>query len=349
MAEDLPEKRAAKKGPVFKRLRELTGWRKVALGMWARPTSPTVYGEQRLDMTKVVPFLESMNQAHGVKLTPLHIFVKAVGDMFRQYPDFNVVLRRRAFYSRTSNDVFVQVAIRRGAGDLSGVKVTQLDQKTVLDVYRDLAARADRVRSGEDKAMEKAKKSMVRIPTWIMPNIVRLVDVLSNDIGLNLSFMGVPPDAWGGCMVTNIGSFGLPHGYAPLVPPSRVPMLFCLGAARDEPVAVNGQVEVRKMLTVTATFDHRLFDGLQIAQLSEHVKSHFEDPAWLAEELKAHPPAPRPPWGPPPPPPPPRPTGRPCLSARRHHEALERTDRGGHTRRARRHQQEHRLRRAPVA
>jgi pyruvate dehydrogenase E2 component (dihydrolipoamide acetyltransferase) len=285
MTDDLPEKVSKRPPPIFTRLKDLSRWRRVAIGMWDAPTQGAVYGEQRLDLTQVMPFIQQVNQQFGVKLTPLHVFVKTVGDLFAKYPHFNVMLRRRRFYARATADVFLQVAIKEGGGDLSGIKVSAVDRKTIVDLAREVAQAAERVRGRQDKKMEKAKRLMASIPPLLMPSVVRFVDILNNDLGFNLSFMGVDRDAFGGCMVSNIGSFGLPHGYAPLVPASRVPMLFLLGAARDEVVAVDGVAAVKRMLTVTGTFDHRVYDGLQIAQVCEHVRARFEDPSWLMDEL----------------------------------------------------------------
>lgn len=286
--ETLPVKRQVRSSrQIFKRLKKLTGWRRVAMGMWRRPTESHVYGEQKLDFSKALPLIDELRERSDLKVSPLHVFVKAVGDMFHVYPEYNVMLRRRRFYMRQTADVFMQVAIREGGGDLGGIKVEAVDRKTILDLAREVAVRAAKVRAREDKDLEKTKSALQRLPPELMPAVVRLTDVLSNDLGLNLSFLGVKPDAWGGAMVTNIGSLGLPHGYPPLVPASRTPILFCIGALRDEPVAIDGKVEVRPMMTVTGTFDHRVFDGLQLANMCRHLKDRVESPEWLLDEVLA--------------------------------------------------------------
>ena len=45
------------------------------------------------------------------------------------------------------------------------------------------------------------------------------------------------------------------------------------------PVAVAGQVVVRPMLTLTATFDHRYADGFHAAQFARAVREYCENPA----------------------------------------------------------------------
>jgi len=269
----------------FTALERLTGWRKVSIGMWGPPTDPTVTGEQKVDMTKVLPVIQRIREEHDVKVTPVHLWVKCVGHMLAEYPDLNVMIRRRKFFTRSTADVFMQVAIFEGDGDLGGILMRSVNTKSILDIGREVAERAQRVRAHQDKELEKAKKSMMRLPGMMMPLAVRLTDILSNDLGINLSFIGVKPDGWGGAMVTNVGSFGLKQGFAPLVPAARVPAVFCLGMTHDVPMVIDGEVVARRAMSVSATFDHRVYDGMQIAKLQKYIVGRFENPEWMLEEL----------------------------------------------------------------
>jgi pyruvate dehydrogenase E2 component (dihydrolipoamide acetyltransferase) len=79
-------------------------------------------------------------------------------------------------------------------------------------------------------------------------------------------------------MVTNVGGFGVTHGYAPLVPFARTPALLTVGAIVDKPVAREGRVIVAPVLTVGGTFDHRFIDGFQAAKLSRRFQDIVGDP-----------------------------------------------------------------------
>ena len=45
------------------------------------------------------------------------------------------------------------------------------------------------------------------------------------------------------------------------------------------PVAVNGQVEVRPMMYIALTYDHRLIDGREAVTFLKRVKELCENPA----------------------------------------------------------------------
>ena len=59
--------------------------------------------------------------------------------------------------------------------------------------------------------------------------------------------------------ISNLGMFGVEQFTAILNPPQAA--ILAVGATADRPVARGGEVVVRPMMTVTATFDHRAVDG----------------------------------------------------------------------------------------
>jgi pyruvate/2-oxoglutarate dehydrogenase complex dihydrolipoamide acyltransferase (E2) component len=287
MSDDLPEKAAPQRLKRFTKLTQLSRWRRTSIGIHTPPTSAVVYGEQKLDASQVLELIPRLRDKSGERVSVSHVVVKILGDMLARFPHYNVTLRRRKFYMRRTADVFMQVAIKEGQGDLGGITIREVDTKSVVTLAREVAERAEKVRQHLDQDFEKGKRSLERTPALLMPFVIRFADLLTNDLGLNLSAIGVKPDAWGGCMVTNVGSFGLSHGYAPLIPAARVPMLVLLGAIRDEPVVRDGQIVIRPLLTTTGTFDHRVYDGLNLAQINDFVKTRFEQPDWLRAELAA--------------------------------------------------------------
>jgi pyruvate dehydrogenase E2 component (dihydrolipoamide acetyltransferase) len=99
----------------------------------------------------------------------------------------------------------------------------------------------------------------------------RLVD-LARTGGLKL------PDFQGGTFtISNLGMFGVEQFIAVLNPPQAA--ILAVGATVDRPVAVDGEVVVRPMMTVTLTVDHRAVDGAPAAEFLRSVKSFLEDPA----------------------------------------------------------------------
>jgi len=55
--------------------------------------------------------------------------------------------------------------------------------------------------------------------------------------------------------------------------------ILAVGATIDTPVVSDGAVEVRPMMTMTLTVDHRAVDGAEGADFLRTVKQFLEEPA----------------------------------------------------------------------
>jgi len=77
--------------------------------------------------------------------------------------------------------------------------------------------------------------------------------------------------------ISNLGMFGVEQFVAVINPPQAA--ILAVGATEDRPVAREGEVVVRPMMTMTLTVDHRAVDGAEAADFLRTVKTYVEDPA----------------------------------------------------------------------
>ncbi|CAG7969601.1 unnamed protein product [Penicillium salamii] len=82
--------------------------------------------------------------------------------------------------------------------------------------------------------------------------------------------------AGGTFTISNGGVFGSLMG-TPII---NAPQTAVLGlhAIKDKPVAVNGKVEIRPMMYLALTYDHRLLDGREAVTFLVKIKEYIEDP-----------------------------------------------------------------------
>jgi 2-oxoglutarate dehydrogenase E2 component (dihydrolipoamide succinyltransferase) len=83
--------------------------------------------------------------------------------------------------------------------------------------------------------------------------------------------------------ITNGGVFGSLMS-TPILNPPQVAILG-LHKIEERPVAVKGQVEIRPMMYVAMSYDHRIVDGRESVQFLARVKELVEDPAALLIEV----------------------------------------------------------------
>jgi len=87
-----------------------------------------------------------------------------------------------------------------------------------------------------------------------------------------------PADMMNGTFtITNVGVFGVDTG-TPIINPGESAIL-ALGAIRDMPWVVDGEIKVRKVCQLSLSFDHRVVDGQQGSQFLADVGAVLADPA----------------------------------------------------------------------
>ena len=79
--------------------------------------------------------------------------------------------------------------------------------------------------------------------------------------------------------ISNLGMYRVESFTAVLNPPQAA--ILAVGATEDRAVPVDGEILIRPMLTLTATFDHRAVDGAPAAGFLQSVKELLEEPALM--------------------------------------------------------------------
>ncbi len=265
----------------WKPLEKLTSWRKISVGMWDTPRDPQIYGHELLNVADAVRYADEVSEASGVKVSMTALMVYCLAQSYRRFPDLNVMVVNGRLQKRESVDAFCQVAIPNpdtGQADLSGIKITGVDELDVVQISQILRGRAQKVRDGEDHEIEDTKALIDKVPPWLMKRMLKTVDFLTYNVSADLDKIGVRSDPFGSFMVSSIAAFDMRLGYAPLVPASRCPLVALPGAVHDAVQAVDGEPKVVPSMFVGCTFDHRCFDGYQIGFIVRTCRAFMEHP-----------------------------------------------------------------------
>ena len=90
-----------------------------------------------------------------------------------------------------------------------------------------------------------------------------------------------PDDLAGGCItVSNLGAFGI-ESFIPIVVPGQCSILG-IGQITDTCIPENGNIIVRKLMTMTLSVDHKVANGAYAAQFLDSVRQMLQDPENLA-------------------------------------------------------------------
>lgn len=95
-----------------------------------------------------------------------------------------------------------------------------------------------------------------------------------------LAGKSLPDDFAGGTFtITNLGGLDV-DGFTPIINPPQAAILG-VGRIVDKPVARDGAVVIRPMITLSLSFDHRIVDGAPAAKFLQRVKQLVERPMAL--------------------------------------------------------------------
>jgi 2-oxoglutarate dehydrogenase E2 component (dihydrolipoamide succinyltransferase) len=95
--------------------------------------------------------------------------------------------------------------------------------------------------------------------------------------------LGIEEMQGGTFTITNGGTFGSLMSTPILNPPQTA--ILGMHKIQDRPMAINGQVEIRPMMYLALSYDHRMIDGKEAVQFLVTVKELLEDPARILLDI----------------------------------------------------------------
>ena len=103
--------------------------------------------------------------------------------------------------------------------------------------------------------------------------VVKSKEIVSKALEMKLS-----PDEQSGSTFTisNLGMYGV-QSFNPVINQPNSAILGVSGMI-DKPVAVNGEIVIRPIMTLSLTIDHRVVDGLAGAKFMQDLKNLLENP-----------------------------------------------------------------------
>lgn len=254
------------------------------MGSWRTAGDPSVYGLLEIDVGPALRFLENEQKKTQVKLSIAHVVGKTLAKVMQERPEINGLIRFSRIYQRKHVDLFYQVNVPGDPSDpvgkamLSGEVVRQAENLSVVKIGEELDRKAQNIRKGGKGELTAGIQAMKLVPWWLIRRALDISAFLTYDLRLNLTWAGISSDPFGSAMITNVGSLGIDVAWAPLVPYSRVPLLLTVGAIKERPWVVNGRIEVRPIMRIGITFDHRFMDGIHASVMSRRFQECFADP-----------------------------------------------------------------------
>lgn len=252
--------------------------RKIAVATWRPPLEGRIECRVEVDVSTALAHIEHLRTSTGVRVTLTHLVGAALGRALRAVPEARarVVLGRL----RPIEDCTVAFAVDiEGGHDLAPVRVPDADRRTTVEIAQHVERAVADLRGDRDRH-HRTTTGLVRIAPWfVMRPVMATASVLAG--GFGLPAFGQPGRPLGTGFVSNVGTLGLDEASLAPAPFARTPVYLSVGAVRDRPVAVDGEVVVRPVSVLVATADHRVVDGAHAGRMQAVVVDLLTHPERL--------------------------------------------------------------------
>jgi pyruvate/2-oxoglutarate dehydrogenase complex dihydrolipoamide acyltransferase (E2) component len=208
--------------------------------------------------------LRTKYSLRGKKVSLNAILLKAIAIAQRAHPTSRTTWLP---FGKTAvlNEIVAGFTVERFTGGSNPAvflgAIDEPDTKPLEEISQELRAYAED--EMQDVHQLEQQDRFSRFP-WIWRRLVLWLGM--QDPSVRLRYMNAT------FALSSIGKFGCKL----LVPPSVSTSTFGVGSLEERPVVRKGQIEIRKMFSLTLNFDHKLIDGAPAARFLKDVVALLE-------------------------------------------------------------------------
>ena len=234
-------------------------------------------GREDKEEETVIKVMSSMRKTIGRRLSESKLTIPHV--YFKDEADMTSLMDVRS--------KFQEAAVGRNGNKLSVNDIVLKAAAVALSEFEELNAQTDGASITYFNHVNLGVA--VSVPDGLVVPVIRRADEKSvADISREAYLLAkkarskklMPEEMTGGTFtVSNLGSSGLECFQAIINPPESG--ILAVGSIRRKPVAVGDERQIRPMMALTGSFDHRLIDGALAARFMVRVKELLENPLTL--------------------------------------------------------------------
>jgi pyruvate/2-oxoglutarate dehydrogenase complex dihydrolipoamide acyltransferase (E2) component len=233
-----------------------------------------IIGLIEVDVTKGLIILSKHREKTGERLSFTSWIMKCVAQAVSE----NLVVqtfRKGRRKTIAFKDVDIKCLVEKDMGGGKKVPIAYVVRKSNEKSYKEIndeirdAQKYKEDTRGEEQKIKKRQQMLMKIPTFLRRGIIWR-NIMNNPFKIK-QHMGTVG-------VTAVGMFGRGiSGWA--IPKTMHSTTFALGAIVKKPCIIDGKIEHRDILHITAEFNHDVVDGAPaarcIARLTEIIKEGF--------------------------------------------------------------------------
>lgn len=226
----------------------------------------TIRGLLEIDVTNARRLIREHERRTGETLSFTAFVIACLGQAVEAHKGINAYRNwRNQLFIFDDVDVMTYIEVEMNEQKFPlGHIVRAVNRKTWREIHDEIRAVQAAPEQSEKARQWRAVSWFLRLPAFVRNLIFRAV---------NRS-----PRVWkkyvGTVYLTSVGMFGAGGGWG--IACSAHTLGIIIGGIGEKPVVINGKIEIRECLNLTADFDHDLIDGAPAARFIEKFKELLE-------------------------------------------------------------------------
>lgn len=268
-----------------KRVTDLTGLQGLISHFKPSRADSDVYINLKMDVTELVKYYEKLRSKDETKhITYFHLFCTAIGKTVYNRPLLNRFIINKNFYDR--KDVSISFVAKKEFTDtaeenLSVIKIDKDDN--LFSLSEKISGTVKDIRKQNNNTTDDFINKVGKFPKFLKAMLVGLVkfadnhDILPSSLTANSIYHST-------VLVSNLGSIKCDAIYHNLTNFGTNSILITMGEIKDEPVVVNGKIEIRKVCEIGANLDERIADGFYFVKSLQLFEKILKNPKLLEDK-----------------------------------------------------------------
>ena len=245
-----------------------------------------VYTTERIDITKLIKYLDKLNKTSSEKITLFHAVITAMAKTIYNKPLLNRFVAGRRFYDR-NNISFSFIAknkLEEDAEERIVIIRTNYDMN-LLDISNKIVSTVNQTRKENTNSMNDTLKLVTSFPRCITNIIMWAFN--------KMDYYGIVPKSisdtdfnYTSVLLSNLGSIKCDSCYHHLNNYGTNSIVSTIGVIKEEKATTpKGKETTKKYVDISFTLDERIADGFYFAKAIKLFKYILENPKLLEEEL----------------------------------------------------------------
>ena len=245
-----------------------------------------VFARQEIITDPIDAYLRQKRE-ENVKLSYLHLFIALYVRVIAQRPRLNRFIINNRLYARKG--IHISLAVKPSLHDEAEettVKFSFTGKESLFEIVDQINETLGNLHdtAAQESDLDLVIDKIMRMPGPFRKLLVEFLKFLDRHNLMPADIVDASP-FHASLFFSYLKSIKTDYVYHHLYDFGTTGLFVALGSVREKPVAVDGQVMVKKCCTVGYTVDERICDGLYLSNSFKLVKQYLEEPHLLEEGL----------------------------------------------------------------